>query len=173
TARAISARSTATLLRQSATPRRGSPRSPNICSTISTRRRSTSSRTTTTGSKNHRFSQPSSPICWSTAPAASPSPWRPTSPPHNHGQVIDPCIAYLANPAITIDELAEIVPGPDFPTGGLILGKTGIRSAYNKGRGSILMRGRVTLETVRKEREALIITEIPYQLNKPTMLHKI
>ena len=82
-------------------------------------------------------------------------------PPHNLGEVIDACIAYLDNPAISIEELVEIVPGPDFPTGGLILGRTGIRSAYHKGRGSILMRGRVTTETVRKEREALVITEIP------------
>ncbi len=94
-------------------------------------------------------------------------------PPHNLGEVIDACIAYLDNPAITIDELAELVPGPDFPTGGLILGKTGIRSAYHKGRGSILMRGRVHNETIRKEREALIITEIPYQVNKAAMVEKI
>ncbi|HYJ59075.1 MAG TPA: DNA gyrase subunit A [Methyloceanibacter sp.] len=94
-------------------------------------------------------------------------------PPHNLGEVIDACIAYFENPAITIDELIEIVPGPDFPTGGLILGRTGIRSAYHKGRGSILMRGRVATETVRKEREALIITEIPYQVNKAAMVEKI
>ncbi len=94
-------------------------------------------------------------------------------PPHNLGEVIDACIAYLDNPAITIDELVELVPGPDFPTGGLILGKTGIRSAYHKGRGSILMRGRVHNETVRKEREALVITEIPYQVNKAAMVEKI
>jgi DNA gyrase subunit A len=94
-------------------------------------------------------------------------------PPHNLGEVIDACVAYLDNPAITIDDLVEIVPGPDFPTGGLILGRTGIRSAYHKGRGSILMRGRVTTETVRKEREALVITEIPYQVNKAAMVEKI
>jgi DNA gyrase subunit A len=94
-------------------------------------------------------------------------------PPHNLGEVIDACIAYLDNPAIGIDELAEIVPGPDFPTGGLILGRTGIRSAYHKGRGSVLMRGRVHNETVRKEREALVITEIPYQVNKASMVEKI
>jgi len=94
-------------------------------------------------------------------------------PPHNPGEVIDACIAYLDNPAISIDELAELVPGPDFPTRGLILGKTGIRSAYHKGRGSILMRGRVHNETVRKEREALVITEIPYQVNKAAMVEKI
>ncbi len=94
-------------------------------------------------------------------------------PPHNLGEVIDACIAYLDNPAIDIDELIEIVPGPDFPTGGLILGRTGIRSAYHKGRGSVLMRGRVHNETVRKEREALVITEIPYQVNKASMVEKI
>ncbi|MGB0087302.1 MAG: DNA gyrase subunit A [Rhodomicrobiaceae bacterium] len=94
-------------------------------------------------------------------------------PPHNLGEVIDACIAYLDNPAITIEELIEIVPGPDFPTGGLILGRSGIRSAYHKGRGSIVMRGKVGIETVRKEREALIVTEIPYQVNKASMIERI
>jgi DNA gyrase subunit A len=94
-------------------------------------------------------------------------------PPHNLGEVIDACIAYLDNPGITIDELIEIVPGPDFPTGGLILGRVGIRSAYHKGRGSILMRGRVATELLRKDREALVITEIPYQVNKASMVEKI
>jgi len=94
-------------------------------------------------------------------------------PPHNLGEVIDACFAYLDNPAIGIDELVEIVPGPDFPTGGLILGRSGIRAAYHKGRGSILMRGRVATETIRKEREALVITEIPYQVNKAAMVEKI
>jgi DNA gyrase subunit A len=94
-------------------------------------------------------------------------------PPHNLAEVIDACIAYLDNPAITVEDLIEIVPGPDFPTAGLILGRGGIRSAYHKGRGSILMRGRVHTETIRKEREALIITEIPYQVNKAAMIEKI
>jgi DNA gyrase subunit A len=94
-------------------------------------------------------------------------------PPHNLGEVIDACTAYLDNPAITIEELNEIVPGPDFPTGGLILGRAGIRSAYHKGRGSVVMRGKVNVETVRKEREALIVTEIPYQVNKATMIERI
>jgi DNA gyrase subunit A len=94
-------------------------------------------------------------------------------PPHNLGEVIDACIAYLDNPALGVAELSEIVPGPDFPTGGLILGKAGIRAAYHKGRGSILMRGRVTTELLRKEREALVITEIPYQVNKATMVERI
>jgi DNA gyrase subunit A len=94
-------------------------------------------------------------------------------PPHNLGEVIDACIAYLDKPALGVAELAEIVPAPDFPTGGLILGKAGIRAAYHKGRGSILMRGRVTTELLRKEREALVITEIPYQVNKAAMVEKI
>ncbi|MGK2923356.1 MAG: DNA gyrase subunit A [Methyloceanibacter sp.] len=96
-----------------------------------------------------------------------------TIPPHNLGEVVDACIAYLDNPAIDMDELIEIVPGPDFPTGGLILGRQGIRSAYHKGRGSVLMRGRVAVEEVRKDRDALVITEIPYQVNKAAMVEKI
>ncbi len=94
-------------------------------------------------------------------------------PTHNLGEVIDACIAYIADPAITIADLMEIIPGPDFPTGGLILGRAGIRAAYQDGRGSILMRGRVAVETIRKEREALVITEIPYQVNKSVMIEKI
>ena len=94
-------------------------------------------------------------------------------PPHNLTEVCDACIAYLDNPAIEIDELIEIVPGPDLPTGGLILGRQGIRSAYHKGRGSVIMRGRVHVEEVRKDREALIVTEIPYQVNKASMVEKI
>ncbi len=94
-------------------------------------------------------------------------------PPHNLVEVCDACIAYLDNPAIEIDELIEIVPGPDFPTGALILGRAGIRSAYHKGRGSVIMRGRVHVEEVRKDRDALIVTEIPYQVNKASMVEKI
>ncbi|TWA97002.1 DNA gyrase subunit A [Bradyrhizobium stylosanthis] len=94
-------------------------------------------------------------------------------PPHNLGEVIDACVALIDNPALTIDELINIVPGPDFPTGGVILGRQGIRSAYHLGRGSIVMRGKVAIETIRKEREALIITEIPYQVNKATMVERI
>jgi DNA gyrase subunit A len=94
-------------------------------------------------------------------------------PPHNLGEVVDAGIAYLDNPALGVAELSEIVSGPDFPTGGLILGKAGIRAAYHKGRGSILMRGRVATEPLRKEREALVITEIPYQVNKAAMVEKI
>ncbi|WFU21025.1 DNA gyrase subunit A [Bradyrhizobium sp. CB1717] len=94
-------------------------------------------------------------------------------PPHNLGEVIDACVALIDNPSLTIDELINIIPGPDFPTGGIILGRQGIRSAYHLGRGSIVMRGKVTFETVRKEREAIVITEIPYQVNKATMVERI
>ena len=94
-------------------------------------------------------------------------------PPHNLGEMIDACVALIDNPALTIDDLIKIVPGPDFPTGGIILGRDGIRSAYKEGRGSIVMRGKVETETVRKEREAFIITEIPYQVNKAAMVERI
>ncbi|MGH2342192.1 DNA gyrase subunit A [Segnochrobactraceae bacterium EtOH-i3] len=94
-------------------------------------------------------------------------------PPHNLGEMIDVCIAYVDDPAIGLEDILRIVPGPDFPTGGLILGRGGIRQAYLTGRGSVLMRGRVEIETVRREREAIVITEIPYQVNKALMVEKI
>ncbi|MEM6712641.1 MAG: DNA gyrase subunit A, partial [Pseudomonadota bacterium] len=94
-------------------------------------------------------------------------------PPHNLGEVIDAATAMIDDPEIDLDRLLEIMPGPDFPTGGLILGRTGIRQAYATGRGSIVMRGRVEVEEVRKDREALIISEIPYQVNKSVMIEKI
>src|SRR5438128_5810490 len=94
-------------------------------------------------------------------------------PPHNLGEVIDACIALINDPALTIDKLIQIVPGPDFPTGGIILGRAGIQSAYHTGRGSVVMRGKVEMETVRKEHEAIIITEIPYQVNKATMIERM
>lgn len=94
-------------------------------------------------------------------------------PPHNLGEVIDACTALIDDPTISIDDLIAIVPGPDFPTGGIILGKSGIHSAYHTGRGSVVMRGKVGFETIRKEREAIIISEIPYQVNKATMVERI
>jgi DNA gyrase subunit A len=94
-------------------------------------------------------------------------------PPHNLGEVIDACLALIGDPDLSIDDLNAIVPGPDFPTGGIILGRAGIRGAYHLGRGSIIMRGKVEIETIRKEREAIIITEIPYQVNKATMVERI
>jgi DNA gyrase subunit A len=94
-------------------------------------------------------------------------------PPHNLGELIDACTALIADPALSIDDLNGIVLGPDFPTGGIILGKAGIRSAYLTGRGSIVMRGKVAFETIRKEREAIVVTEIPYQVNKASMVERI
>ncbi|MEE8310110.1 MAG: DNA gyrase subunit A, partial [Hyphomicrobium sp.] len=94
-------------------------------------------------------------------------------PPHNLGEVIDACLAHLDNPEISIDELCQIIPGPDFPTGALILGRTGILSAYHKSRGSIIMRAKVEVETIRKDREALIVSEIPYQVNKRTLIERV
>src|SRR6202047_2735559 len=94
-------------------------------------------------------------------------------PPHNLGEVIDACVALIDDPALTIDDLIRIVPGPDFPTGGIILGRQGIRSAYHLGRGSIVMRGKVRIDTIRKDREAIIISEIPYQVNKASMVERI
>ncbi len=94
-------------------------------------------------------------------------------PPHNLGEVIDACMAMIDDPAVSTDDLIQIVPGPDFPTGGLILGRAGIHSAYHTGRGSIIMRGKAAIETLRKDREAIIISEIPYQVNKATMVERI
>ncbi len=94
-------------------------------------------------------------------------------PAHNLGEVIDACCAYMDNPAITAEELIEHVPGPDFPTGGLIMGRAGIRSAYMTGRGSIMMRCRHKIEEIRKDREAIVVTEIPYQVNKSRLMERI
>ncbi|KMO10898.1 DNA gyrase subunit A [Methylobacterium indicum] len=94
-------------------------------------------------------------------------------PPHNLGEVIDGCIALIDDPAITIEGLNDIIPGPDFPTGGAILGRSGTRSAYMTGRGSVIMRAKSHIEELRKEREALIFTQIPYQVNKASLVEKI
>ncbi|MBK9082139.1 MAG: DNA gyrase subunit A [Rhizobiales bacterium] len=94
-------------------------------------------------------------------------------PPHNLGELCDAVFAMMDDPAITPERLMEIVPGPDFPTGGRILGRGGIRSAYLTGRGSIVMRAKVAVEEIRKDREALIVTEIPFQVNKASLVEKI
>jgi DNA gyrase subunit A len=94
-------------------------------------------------------------------------------PPHNLGEVIDAAIAVMEDPAMSLEDLMQIVPGPDFPTGGMILGRSGIRNAYQDGRGSVVMRAKVDIEEVRKDRDALIVSEIPYQVNKSTMIEKI
>src|ERR1700723_1508877 len=94
-------------------------------------------------------------------------------PPPNLGEVIDPRLALIDDPALSIDDLIKIIPGPDFPTGGIILGRQGIRSAYHLGRGSIVMRGKVAIKGYGKDREAIIISEIPYQVNKAHMVERI
>ncbi|MCL4764729.1 MAG: DNA gyrase subunit A [Hyphomicrobiaceae bacterium] len=94
-------------------------------------------------------------------------------PPHNLGEVIDACLASLDDPEISLDALCQIVQGPDFPTGGLILGRAGALAAYHKGRGSIVMRARVEIEEIRKDREALVVTAIPYQVNKRVLIERI
>ena len=94
-------------------------------------------------------------------------------PPHNLGEIVDGCVALIDNPAITLDEMLKIIPGPDFPTGGIILGRAGIRSAYETGRGSLIMRAKVDIEEIRNDRQAIVVTEIPYQVNKATMVEKI
>jgi DNA gyrase subunit A len=94
-------------------------------------------------------------------------------PPHNLGEVVDACIAYIDNGAITIDELIEIVPGPDFPTGAIILGKAGARSAYHTGRGSIIVRSRHIIEESRGDRRSIVLTAIPFQQGKNALVEKI
>jgi len=94
-------------------------------------------------------------------------------PPHNLGEVITAALAYVDDPSIGLDDLTEIVPGPDFPTGALLIGKQNARAALARGRGSLLMRARCSVEEIRKDREAIIVTELPFQVNKARMQEKI
>ena len=94
-------------------------------------------------------------------------------PPHNLSEVIEGCIALIDRPEIELPELMQIIPGPDFPTGAFIMGRSGIRSAYETGRGSVIMRGRATIEPMRGDREQIIITEVPFQVNKASMIEKM
>ena len=94
-------------------------------------------------------------------------------PPHNLGEVIDGCLAMIENPDLSSERLMEIIPGPDFPTGGQILGRGGIRKAYLDGRGSVIMRAKTRIEEIRKDRWAIVVDEVPYQVNKAAMIEKI
>ena len=94
-------------------------------------------------------------------------------PPHNPTEIMDATLALIDHPEITRDELMAIVPGPDFPTAGIILGRSGIRSAFETGRGSITIRARAGIEQIRKDRDAIVVTEIPYQVNKSALLERI
>ena len=94
-------------------------------------------------------------------------------PPHNLGEVVDATLALIANPDMSTEALMEIVPAPDFPTGGLILGRSGARKAYLEGRGSVIVRAKTRVEEIRKDRFAIVVDEIPYQVNKASMIEKI
>ncbi len=94
-------------------------------------------------------------------------------PPHNLGEVVDATLALIENPDLTSEGLMEYVPGPDFPTGGIMLGRAGARKAYLEGRGSVIMRAKTRFEEIRKDRYAIVLDEIPYQVNKATMIEKI
>ena len=96
-------------------------------------------------------------------------------PPHNFNEVIEACLALLNNPDLTIDQLIEIIPAPDFPTAGIIYGVTGVREGYHTGRGRVIMRGRTHFEPIKgsQDRQAIIIDELPYQVNKRTLLEKV
>ena len=94
-------------------------------------------------------------------------------PPHNLGEVIDATLALIENPDLTSENLIEFVPAPDFPTGGIILGRSGTKKAYIEGRGSVLIRAKTKIEEIKKDRYAIIVDEIPYQVNKASMIEKI
>jgi len=94
-------------------------------------------------------------------------------PPHNLGEVVDACITVIDNPEIPVTELMRLIKGPDFPTGGIIYGRTGIHDAYNTGRGKVKIRARATIETLRNDRSQIVVTEIPYMVNKSSLLEKI
>ena len=94
-------------------------------------------------------------------------------PPHNLGEVIDATLALIENPDLTSENLIEFVPAPDFPTGGIILGRSGAKKAYIEGRGSVLIRAKTRIEEIKKDRYAIIVDEIPYQVNKASMIEKI
>ncbi|WP_170339448.1 DNA gyrase subunit A [Ruegeria arenilitoris] len=94
-------------------------------------------------------------------------------PPHNLGEVVDATLALIDDPDLTSEQLIEYVPGPDFPTGGVMLGRSGARKAYLEGRGSVIIRAKTRVEELRKDRYAIIVDEIPYQVNKASMIEKI
>ncbi|MFM9862005.1 MAG: DNA gyrase subunit A [Micropepsaceae bacterium] len=94
-------------------------------------------------------------------------------PPHNLGEVVDACLAYIADPEISVEQLVDIVPGPDFPTSGMIMGRNAARLALVRGRGGVIVRARTHIEEIRKDREAIIVTELPYQVNKALLIERI
>ena len=143
------------------------------CSTTSTRTRSTSRRITTIREREPVVLPARFPNLLVNGAGGIAVGMATNIPPHNLGEVIDACMALIDDPGLSIEDLIGIVPGPDFPTGGIILGRQGIRAAYHLGRGSIVMRGKVEFETLRGEREAIVVSEIPYQVNKAHMVERI
>ena len=94
-------------------------------------------------------------------------------PPHNLGEIVDATLALIDDPDLTSEQLIDYVPGPDFPTGGVMLGRSGARKAYLEGRGSVIIRAKTRVEEIRKDRYAIVVDEIPYQVNKASMIEKI
>ncbi|KIC47921.1 DNA gyrase subunit A, partial [Leisingera sp. ANG-S] len=94
-------------------------------------------------------------------------------PPHNLGEVVDATLALIEDPDLTSEQLIDYIPGPDFPTGGVMLGRSGARKAYLEGRGSVIIRSKTRVEEIRKDRYAIVVDEIPYQVNKAAMIEKI
>ena len=140
--------------------------SPWRCCATSTWTRSTSSPTTTAASRSRRCCRRASRTCWSTAAPASPSAWRPTSRRTTSTRSSTATVAFIDNPAITLDGLMKHIQGPDFPTGGIILGRSGIRDAYETGRGRVRVRAKAHIEEIHQGKEAMIVTELPYMVKK-------
>ena len=155
------------------TPRRGWRPWPWRCSATSRPRPSTSSRTSTGTSRSRSSCPAGSRTCWSTAPAASPSAWPRTSRRTTWARSIDAVVHYLDNPESTPGDLMKFVKGPDFPTGATIMGRQGIRDAYETGRGSIKVRAVSQVEESPNGRARIVVTELPYQVNKARLAEKI
>ena len=137
------------------------------CWTTSTRTRSISSRTTTRASEEPRVLPARYPNLLVNGANGIAVGMATNIPPHNPGEIIDATLALIEQPGrSTLDELMQIVPGPDFPTGGMILGRAGIRAAFETGRGSLVVRAKAEFEEMRGGRQAIVVTEIPYQVNK-------
>ena len=140
---------------------------------ISTKTPSIFRTTMTARTRNRRSCPRVSPTCWSMARAVSPSAWQPISRRITWAKSVDATLALIEDPDLTSEQLIEYVPGPDFPTGGLMLGRSGARKAYIEGRGSVIIRAKTRVEEIRRDRYAIVIDEIPYQVNKAAMIEKI
>ena len=147
--------------RPCATPKCGWPHRRSTCWPISTRTRSISRTITTASSRNRRSCPPDSPTLLVNGAGGIAVGMATNIPPHNLGEVIDACQALIENPDLSSEQLIDYVPAPDFPTGALILGRSGARKAYLEGRGSVIIRAKTRVEEIRKDRYAIVIDEIP------------